>query len=176
MSDIKLILDSPEFWKSVAFLLVVILTIFPFYSFAIKTARAKVEKVKLQLGESEKLRKEAESLLREVQGKNFNRVKERQKTVCKALKEVHQLENNFKETSKKGEETRRKALSRRLSLVKEAGLKKIKEDVIKKTIQITDSVLENEEIFGKKDIFFDKALKEFDNVLSDKGECDKLVY
>ena len=39
MSDIKLILDSPEFWKSVAFLLVVILTIFPFYSFAIKTAR-----------------------------------------------------------------------------------------------------------------------------------------
>ena len=176
MSDIKVLLDSPEFWKSVAFLVVMILTIFPFYSFLTKVAQSRVEKIRLQLSESEKLRKEAEGLLREVQGKNFNRVKERQKTVCKALKEVHQLENVFNEALKKETEVRKKALSKRLSLVKEAGLKKIKEDVVKKTIQITDFVLEKEKVVRKKDIFFDKALKEFDNVLSDKDECNKLVY
>ena len=55
-------------------------------------------------------------------------------------------------------------------------MKKIKEDVVKKTVQITDFVLEKEKAFNQKDVFFDKALDELDKVLSDKDECCNLIY
>ena len=176
MSDLAFFLDSPELWKSVAFLSAAALTICPLYSLSMKAAQRRIDKIIAQLNESEKLRKEAENLLKEAQGQNFNRAKERRKTICKTLDEVHLLESNFSAASEKEQEMHKKALSKRISLVKEANLKKIKEDVVKKTVQITDFVLEKEKAFNQKDVFFDKALDELDKVLSDKDECCNLIY
>ena len=176
MSDLFSFLDSPEFWKSVAFLSAAALTVCPIYSLSVKAAQRRIDKITAQLDESEKLKNEAENLLKEAQDQNFNRAKERRKTVCKALNEVHLLENNFTANAEKEEDAHQKALSRRIALVKEASLKKLKEDVIKKTVQMTNFVLEKEKAFNQKDVFFDKALNELDAVLSDEDECRKLIY
>ena len=176
MSDFTVFFDSPELWKSVAFLSATALTVCPIYSLSMKAAQRRIDKITAQLNESEKLRKEAENLLEEAQNQNFNRARERRKTICKTLDEVHLLENNFNATNQKEQEAHKKALSKRVSLVKEASLKKIKEDVVKKTVQITDFVLEKEKAFNQKDVFFDKALKELDEVLSDRDECCNLIY
>ena len=157
-----------EFFKTIAFLVVVSLTAFPVFLYLKKALAKKADKIAAHLYEAKALLKEAETLLKEAKEKVFYLHKEEAQSLEKAYKTAHHLEMQADETRRKRKLLKEKEMAARVTLLKESGLKEVRKYVISFAV---DSLKETE---GKKKAFFEKALCEMETVLSSSTEREKL--
>lgn len=175
MEEMLSYLDSPELWKSVAFVIVVFLTIAPFYRYVLKKTKERADKISAHIEEALKLRREAEILLKEAGSKDFHKDEKRKEITLKAMKEARILKEEALEQRQKRLSEKETEISDRVKLIKESGLKELKEQVISIALGTTMDVIQKDEALFENKAFFDAALKEVGEVLSHKEDIKKIL-
>jgi|GEM_PF-4924716 len=163
---------NAEFFKSVAFICIVMLICYPMCRRFLRTMRHKSKKIARHFYEAKKLLSEAESLLKEAQEKNFFLHRDEKEMMEKAYKSVHHMENEAEEIRQKNLMFRKQEMEQRVKLVQESGLKDLRKYVISFALDSVKNNVSYEK--EKQEVFFNEALKELKSVLKTPKERKKL--
>ena len=168
-------LDNPEVWKSVAFFFSVGIVTYPVYKLLIRVVKNRSKEIMINWEDALKLRKEAESLLWNIQHKNFYKDAERKKIIRKALKDARVLkENSSKELSVRLS-SQKKEMLERIHLIRFNGLINLKERVVDVAVKTTFDVLNKNEKMTNKELFVDMSLGDLEWLLNQKEVKEQLI-
>ena len=174
MFDLAL-LESPEFWKSIAFLLSVGCVLLPLYRLFVAFVKKRSRQMASQWEEALTLRREAEKTLKDAQRKDFHKEHDRKQVVQKALKNARSLKEKAEEDLIKNAEKQRESMLERTELIKRASLTNLKEKVVSVVIQNSSNILKKSDALVDKKIYVNRALEELKEVLKDEHEKKVLI-
>ncbi len=175
MEELMTFLDDPELWKGVAFIGAAVLTVMPIYRFILKKMQERSDRITAHLDEALKLRREALDMLRDAKHKEFYQEKDKKEIVQKALKEARILKNEAEKDLQKRQDLKQAEILERIRLIRESGLHELKEQVISIAVQTAMDVIQKDEKLAENKVFFDKALEEVTQVLTQKEEQEKIL-
>ena len=119
-----------------------------------------ITNIKNEIGESEKLRAEAKTLLESSQIKLESAQKESKKIINQAKKESENLIIEMNDKFHKSSEIKKNLAKNKISQMKESALKEIKDNSIRLAIDSVKKIISNSIDKSKLDILFEKNLEE----------------
>jgi len=119
-----------------------------------------ITNIKNEIGESEKLRAEAKTLLDNSQIKLESAQKESKKIINQAEKESENLIIEMNDKFHKSSEIKKNLAKNKISQMKESALKEIKDNSIRLAIDSVKKIISNSIDKSKLDILFEKNLEE----------------
>ena len=168
-------LDSPELWKSIAFVAVVFLTFMPICRLLLTKLDAQIKETSFIVSEAEKLKKEAENKLVESQKKYDARESERKKQILSAKNQALEICKNYqKELSERLERRQRSVLIREKN-IKQDALKSLKQDVLSVAMRSIANIFKSNKKISEDKSFFNKSLLELEHALSNQKDVNKII-
>ena len=119
-----------------------------------------ITNIKNEIGESEKLRAEAKTLLENSQIKLESAQKESKKIINQAKKESENLIIEMNDKFHKSSEIKKNLAKNKISQMKESALKKIKDNSIRLAMDSVKKIISNSIDKSKLDNLFEKNLEE----------------
>ena len=173
-SFVSEIIRTESFWKSITFVLVILLTSTPLSIFLLRAMKERSEQIRSHIKEALKLRDEARNLLEEYKEKDKGKDIERQDILEKARKNAENLKQEAESQLKKRQEMKEQEILDRVKMIKKNGLKELKDAVLLFSMKTTTSFMIKDEKFRSNTVFFNTSLKELEEVLNDKKEVEKI--
>ena len=168
-------LDSPELWKSIAFVAVVFLTFMPICRLLLTKLDVQIKETSFVVSEAEKLKKEAENKLVESQKKYDARESERKKQILSAKNQALEICQNYqKELSERLERRQRSVLIREKN-IKQDALKSLKQDVLSVAMRSIANIFKSNKKISEDKSFFNKSLLELGHALSNQKDVNKII-
>lgn len=168
------VIKTESFWKAIAFVLVVLLTLAPVYTFLMRRMQQRSVQIQNHIKEALKLRKDAKDLLEDYKKKDALKEAEQLDILEKARKNAAILKNEALIQLKERQRMKEKEILDRVKMMKLNGLKEIKDDVLAFAVKTTTSFMETDDKFRSEKEFFDHALSEVEHVLNDTKEVEKV--
>lgn len=175
MEEIKAFFDDPELWKGIAFICSVALIGAPVYHFVLQKMKERSERIRAHIEEALKLRREALQMLRDAKHKEFYQALDKKEIVQKAIKEARLLKKEAQEDLQKRQDLKQSENLERIRLIRESGLRELKDEVIDIAVQTTMDVIQKDKSLIENKVFFDKALNEVGEVLTQEEEKEKIL-
>lgn len=168
------IIETESFWKAVAFVLVVLLTFVPIYTFLMRRMAQRSAQIQDHIKEALKLRSEAQALLADYEKKDAQRETERLEILEKARKNAHVLKEEAAVRLKERQRMKEQEILDRVKMIKTGGLKELKDEVLAFAVKTTASFMEKDDKFRSEAVFFNDAVDEVEQVLNDSKEVEKI--
>ena len=149
------------FWVAISFVLFIgLLIYFKIPQKINEILNQLISNIKNEIAESEKLRKEAKTLLDSSQTKLNNASKETTKITDQAKKDTENLVIEINEKFHKSAEIKKKLAETKINQMKEAAIKEIKDTSIKIAIDSVKKIISTSVDKNKLDTIFEKDLEE----------------
>lgn len=140
--DLMHVISSAEFWLSIAFLVVLFLSLKPLTRYLKKWGEGRAARIQQEIDESAELRRKAEELLAEYKEKTRNRAKERAAILQRAKQEAAYLETEANQKLKERLLKQDEDMAIRLSLIKKQSQRELKDKILKKFMHQSDQLLQ----------------------------------
>ena len=149
------------FWVAISFILFIgLLIYFKIPQKVNETLNQLISNIKNEIDESEKLRKEAKTLLDNSQSKLDSANEEANKIVEQAKKDSENLVIELNEKFHKSAEIKKKSAETKIAQMKEAAIKEIKDTSIKIAVESVKKIISTSVDKNKLDAIFEKNLEE----------------
>ncbi len=168
------VLDSPELWKGVAFFVSVGLIVLPVYRLLLKVVKARAKQIASHLEEALKLRREAEDMLKSTQHKDFHKETERKQIMQLALKNARVLKEGATADLGARMLRREKENEERVCLIRENGLKELREKVLEIAVDTTENILAEKVDESSQKMLMRESLNDLERVLKNPQEVKQL--
>ena len=160
-----MIIDA-TFWVAISFILFIgLLVYFKIPQKVNEVLNQLISNIKNEINESEKLRNEAKTLLDNSQSKLDSASKETNKIIEQAKKDSENLVIEINEKFHKSAEIKKKLAETKITQMKEAAIKEIKDTSIKKAVNSVKKIISTSVDKNKLDAIFEKDLEEAKNEL-----------
>lgn len=146
------LLEDPKFFVAMATLIFAALTFKPIKNGLVSMLDSRIEKVKKDLSEAERLKHEAETLLNTAKGKLNDSEKQAKEIIAFAKKESELLMQNTKNKLEKDVEIRKKLALQKIQSFEETSINDLKKNISNITIAVAAQIIEesgNENDFEK---------------------------
>ena len=154
------------FWVAISFLLFIgLLVYFKFPQKVNEILNQLILNIKKEIDESEKLRNEAKTLLDNSQSKLDSASEETNKIIEQAKKDSESLVIEINEKFHKSAEIKKKLAETKITQMKEAAIKEIKDTSIKIDVDSVKKIISTSVDKNKLDAIFEKDLEEAKNEL-----------
>ncbi|MBR5129672.1 MAG: hypothetical protein IKV03_00395 [Alphaproteobacteria bacterium] len=163
---LKLSIQGPEFWMSVAFFAIILGAFFPLKKFLNGWGKRQAAEVQAKLDEPANLRKEAEALLTKYENHTKNQDQEYVDIMKQAKSEIDFLQKDFDERLKERLVRKDKETEARLQMIRDNGVKEIENQMLKMVVKRTYDMLTQHHKTSKN------ASKEMDRAL--ENVCETL--
>ena len=169
------VLESPEFWKSVAFVLSVLTVIVPVWRFCRKRLYENKAQIINRINEADNLLHAARKALKESQKKQQKVQTDQQQIINEAKSTVKQLKVTADEELSEKILQRQQEYEERVCLIRENGLKQLKERVLDIAVDTTKSVLTDKMVLQQNnDVFVEKSLLDLQQMLQNSKNVEML--
>ena len=149
------------FWVAISFILFIgLLIYFKIPQKVNETLNQLISNIKNEINESEKLRKEAKTLLDNSQLKLDSASEETNKIIEQAKKDSENLVIEINEKFHKSAEIKKKLAETKITQMKEAAIKEIKDTSIKIAVDSVKKIISTSVDKNKLDAIFEKDLEE----------------
>ena len=149
------------FWVAISFILFIgLLVYFKIPQKVNEMLNQLISNIKNEINESEKLRNEAKALLDNSQSKLDSASKETNKIIEKAKKDSENLVIEINEKFHKSAEIKKKLAETKITQMKEAAIKEIKDTSIKIAVSSVKKIISTSVDKNKLDAIFEKDLEE----------------
>ena len=155
-----MIIDA-TFWVAISFILFIgLLVYFKIPQKVNEVLNQLISNIKNEINESEKLRNEAKALLDNSQSKLDSASKETKKIIEQAKKDSENLVIEINEKFHKSAEIKKKLAETKITQMKEAAIKEIKDTSIKIAVASVKKIISTSVDKNKLDAIFEKDLEE----------------
>lgn len=141
-AELMHIISTPEFWLSVAFFAVLLISLNPLSNYLKKWGKQRADVIQQEINESAELRRKAEDLLAEYKEKTRHKAKERAAILQRAQQEAAYLETQANQKLKERLDKQDKDMADRLNLVKKQGQKELKDKILKNLMRQSNQILQ----------------------------------
>ena len=153
-------MNDPTFWVAIALVVFIALIFKPTGRMASKGLDERADKIKAELDEAERLRKEAQDLLAQYQRKQRDAAGEAQSIIDHAKKEAERMDREGRERLKASLERREKLAADRIAMAEAKAIEQVRSRAVEVAIAAAGSVLASSLSADKANALIDDAVKQ----------------
>tara|TARA_R110000787_G_scaffold63679_4_gene143496 strand:+ start:60946 stop:61428 length:483 start_codon:yes stop_codon:yes gene_type:complete len=159
-------MNDPTFWVAIALVVFIALIFKPTGRMASKGLDERADKIKAELDEAERLRKEAQDLLAQYQRKQRDAAGEAQSIIDHAKKEAERMDHEGRERLKASLERREKLAADRIAMAEAKAIEQVRSRAVEVAIAAASSVLASSLSADKANALVDDAVKQLPSNLN----------
>ncbi len=159
-------LHDPTFWVAVALVVFVALIAKPVGRLASKGLDERADKIKAELDEAERLRKEAQDLLAQYQRKQRDAAGEAQSIIDHAKQEAERMDREGRERLKASLARRERLAEERIAMAEAKAVEQVRTRAVEVAIAAAGSVLADNLSAAKANALIDDAVKQLPDHLN----------
>ena len=153
-------LQTPEFWVAVAFVITVAAIFKPVSRIVLSGLDKRSDRIREQLEEAQKLREEAQKTLAEYQRMQRDAVQEAEQILANAAKEVTALRKRAEEDLKAQLARREQLAMEKIAQAEASAVQQVRDQSVDLAISATAKLLQDQIDGAKSDALVDEAIKE----------------
>jgi len=153
-------MQDPTFWVTIALVVFIALIFKPAGRMASKGLDERAEKIKAELDEAERLRKEAQDLLAQYQRKQRDAAGEAQSIIDHAKQEAERMDREGRERLKASLARREKLAEDRIAMAEAQAIEQVRTRAVEVAITAASSVLASSLSADKADVLINDAVKQ----------------
>lgn len=170
MTSFMTAIQSPEFWVSIGFVLVVIVAFRPLKRYLATWGKKEAEHVQADIQNARKLKEEAADLLASYRKKTRRKNKERDEILASAGQEIDFLWREAEQKIKDQQAHKKQEAEHRLKMMQEQGHQEIKNKILTAVLQKTEQQILAQQKSGTLTEDMDETLKKFFETLDNEAE------
>ncbi len=168
MSDMWGMLSDSEFWMSIAFVLVVVVSARPFIRFVLKWAKKEAEIVESSLKEASDVRKKALDLLNQYQNDTQSQSLLRRRAMAEADEEIAVLQLETDQKTNDAILHKKQETALHLKMIEENSHQNIQNKMVRHILTLTERNIVEQRDAGKVVENMDRAIEDICQALSNQ--------
>ena len=153
-------LENPEFWVAIAFVLVVALAFRPAAKAVLSSLDARAAKIRAQIEEARKLREDAQALLAEYQRKQRDAMAEAEKIIAQARDQAARLKVDAERDLENAIARRRQQALERIAQSEAQAIAQVRDTAIDVALAAAEALIKSNLDPARKQALADKAIGE----------------
>lgn len=168
MSEAVYMLNDPEFWMSIAFVLVVVVSTYPLVRFVLKWAKKEADIVESRLKEASDVRKKAWNLLNQYQNDTKSQPLLRRRAMAEADEEIAALQLETDQNTNDVILHKKQETALHLKMIEENSHQNIQNKMVQHILTLTERNIAEQRDAGKVVENMDRAVEDMCQALSNQ--------